>query len=377
MFSKRKYSSWIMAFLFAVGVIIVYKTVDNLNFVFDFLHKSVSAISPIITGFIISYLLNIPVVKLESVIKKSKNKFLQKHSKGLSIAAIYILIATVIIILLRIIIPAFYKNIVDLYASIPYYGDLLINTLQHWQDKFDLHILTLNSKSIDDAMRKLLLSIDISEFGKYAQGIISATSGLISVFISITASIYMLFSKNHIVNSFRRILHAFFKKEQVESFVTFIKNVNNIFSKYIYAMLVDALIVGILSTIILSIIGVKYAIILGFLIGLMNLIPYFGATISGVLVTVITLLTGGISKGIWTGITLIILQQVDGNFIGPKIEGEMLEVSPLLIITSVTLGGGLFGIWGMLLSVPVALVVKMLVGEIISHQESKKGDSNE
>lgn len=377
MFSKRKYSSWIMAFLFAVGVIIVYKTVDNLNFVFDFLHKSVSAISPIITGFIISYLLNIPIVKLESVIKKSKSKFLQKHSKGLSIAAIYILIATVIIILLRIIIPAFYKNIVDLYASIPYYGDLLINTLQHWQDKFDLHILTLNSKSIDDAMRKLLLSIDISEFGKYAQGIISATSGLISVFISITASIYMLFSKNHIANSFRRILHAFFKKEQVESFVTFIKNVNNIFSKYIYAMLVDALIVGILSTIILSIIGVKYAIILGFLIGLMNLIPYFGATISGVLVTVITLLTGGISKGIWTGITLIILQQVDGNFIGPKIEGEMLEVSPLLIITSVTLGGGLFGIWGMLLSVPVALVVKMLVGEIISHQESKKGDSNE
>ena len=113
----------------------------------------------------------------------------------------------------------------------------------------------------------------------------------------------------------------------------------------------------------MSILGVKYAVLLGFMIGLFNLIPYLGAIIAVVIAGLITLLTGGIYQAIWMLVIVIILQQIDGN---------SLQISPILIIFSVTVIGSYFGIIGMFLAVPIVAVIKLMINDFIKYKESTK-----
>ena len=115
----------------------------------------------------------------------------------------------------------------------------------------------------------------------------------------------------------------------------------------------------------MSIMGVKYAALLGFMIGLFNVIPYFGAIIAVAIAVVITIFTGGITQAIWLAVVVIILQQIDANIINPKIIGNSLKISPLLVIFAVTVGGAYFGVLGMFLAVPVIAVIKLLVSDYI------------
>ena len=121
---------------------------------------------------------------------------------------------------------------------------------------------------------------------------------------------------------------------------------------------------------------VKYAVMLGLFIGLFNLIPYFGAIIAVAISVILTILTGGLSKAIEMAIVVIILQQIDANFINPKIVGESLEISPLLVIFSVTIGGAYFGILGMFLAVPVAAVIKVLITDLVDYKYKKREELN-
>ena len=154
----------------------------------------------------------------------------------------------------------------------------------------------------------------------------------------------MLIDKEKIKASCRRVLYLILKEEKSSKLIMYVKRINGVFSKYIFCLLLDALIMAVAATTILSILNVKYAMILGLMIGVLNLIPYFGAICAAVLSIIITLITGGFFQALWTAIALIVLQQIDGNFIGPKIMGQVLDASPLWIIFAVTLGGGLFGI---------------------------------
>ena len=124
-------------------------------------------------------------------------------------------------------------------------------------------------------------------------------------------------------------------------------------------------IIVIATSIAMSIIGVKYAVLLGFLIGLFNIIPYFGAIIAVAITVLITIFTGGINQAILVAIILIILQQIDSNIINPKIIGEGLKVSPILIIFAVTVGGHYFDVLGMFLAVPVVAIIKILINDYI------------
>lgn len=126
----------------------------------------------------------------------------------------------------------------------------------------------------------------------------------------------------------------------------------------------------------MSIMHVKYAVMLGLFIGLFNLIPYFGAIIAVAISVILTILTGGLSKAIEMTIVVIILQQIDANFINPKIVGESLEISPLLVIFSVTIGGAYFGILGMFLAVPVAAVIKVLITDLVDYKYKKREELN-
>ena len=132
--------------------------------------------------------------------------------------------------------------------------------------------------------------------------------------------------------------------------------------------------------IVLSLMKVKYAVILGLFIGAMDMIPYFGSIISVVIAEVIILITGGVWKTIWTSVVLLIMQQLDGNLLAPKIMGMSLDMRPLWIVLVITVGGKFFGFLGMLLSVPIAAVIRAIVIDYIDEyaikKESKRGDSD-
>lgn len=369
---KQKYSTWFLAFLFVSGIIVVYKTVDNFNFIFSYIGRIINALSPFITGFIIAYLLNTPIKKFQGFLIKSNSKLLKNHSKGISITAIYLILVIALTVILRLIVPAISKNLYDLYLNIPDYLTVILQKISEWQKRFDINIIHFDKESAISAIQGFIKNLNLSEIGKYAQGVLSLTSGVITTFISIIISIYMLADKQLISAGIKRLLNLFLAREKAEKFTEYAAKTNDIFSKYIFSIVMDCLIIGILSTIILSILKVKYAMILGLIMGVLSLIPYFGAIIAVILCIVITLLTGGLLQAIWVAIALIVLQQIDGNFIGPKIMGNMLEARPLLIIFAVTLGGGLFGIWGMLLSVPIVMVIKMLLEDLIAAKESEK-----
>ena len=366
-----KYQTGLFAFLFVVGLIIVYKTVDNFNFIFAFFGKMISSISSFVVGFIIAYLLNMPTKKLVSIFAKSRIGFVRKSKKVLAISSVYLIAVFVVFVSLRMIIPAIYKNLQDLYFNVPYYFDVIAENINMLQDKLEIEIIKLDKESAITAIQGFLTNLKITELGKYAQGVINITSGVIDTFIALIVSIYMISDKKLIKGSIERFFNAFFKPEVVEKCISYVKRINSIFTKYIISVVIDGGVMGTLAAIIMSIMNVKYAVMLGLLIGVSNLIPYFGAIISIIVTIIVTLLTGGWVKALWVGVLLLVLQQIDGNFIGPRIMSNMLKARPLLIIFAVTLGGGLFGVWGMVLSVPVAMVVKMIVCDIVEAKEEK------
>lgn len=370
----EKYRNWIIAFVFAVAVIAVYKTFDNLYRIVGLAGAVIKSLSPFIIGFVIAYILNIPATKIENFCKNSKYAFVKKKSKSISIISVYLLLVLVAYITISAIAPALYRNVAELYNNIPNYLGYAMNELEILQNKYGLSIFEFNEESVMGAFDKLLGKFDIAEFGKYAKGFVGITSGVINIFIGIIVSVYMLTGKEKILNSLKNILGLLLKDEKSRKVLRVARKIDAIFSKYLFCLILDAVIMAVLATVILSILKVKYAIILGIMIGLFNLIPYFGAIFAATLSVIITLITGGLMQGIWTAVSLIILQQVDGNFIGPKIMGEVLDASPLWIILAVTLGGGFFGITGMIISVPVLVSIKMVVTDLIKEKEAEQSE---
>ncbi len=366
-----KYTVWIMAFMFVVGVIVVYKSFNSVGAIKDFFSELMSILSSFVIGFVIAYLLNTPVKKIEKVLEKCKYRFILNNKKRIAVFSVYIMAVVVIVVVLRLIIPVLGRNIADLCQHMPIYIDSLLNYIK------DMHLENIiPSFDIDKLVSKIPIdkffsSLDFSMIGKYAQSVMGITANVINVFIGIIISIYILFEKDAIKGYIYRILKAVISKEAADSVADKYRTVNGNFSKFVSCQLVDAVIVSTLASVILSLLKVRYAIVLGTLLGIFNLIPYFGAIFASVLAVVITFFTGGLLKAVWTAVSLIAVQQVDGNIIGPRIMGNSLKVSPLLIIFAVTFGGGLFGIVGMLISVPIAASLKSFLDEYLERREVK------
>ncbi|MCI8404655.1 MAG: AI-2E family transporter [Clostridia bacterium] len=367
----EKYYGWIVAFVFCVAVIAVYKTFDNFSNVTKYIGTVIGALKPFFIAFIIAYLLNMPAKRLQALLRKSKKDFIIKHSLGISIIFVYITTLIAVVLVLRMLIPALYKNVVDLYNNFPDY----ISAFQSYINNFEIAKKFSMSKSGIDLfaeIEKLFRSIDLTQFGKYAQGVYNMTTGLFGTFVAIIASIYMLIDKERLQKSFIRIMDCFLKEKRVDGIIDHAKRINDIFTNYIYSRLTCSVIMAIVSSIVLMMFKVKYALILGIFIGMMDMIPYFGSIISWAAVTIVTFITGGLWKGIWVAVVMLVLQQLDGNLLGPKVMGDSLEIRPFWIVFAVSVGGTLFGFLGMLFSVPVIAIIRVILSDYVTARENRK-----
>lgn len=367
---KNIWTKWLYWFIFAVAVISVYKTLDNFNEIGNWFKNFFDIIMPFLIGILIAYLLYIPARKIENKIKKNKMEIISKKARGISVFIVYVLAISGIALIIRFIIPAIAQSVMDLINNFQNYYNLLLEKYNNLPEES-----IIKSKEVAVAIDQLKTIdftqyINMSKLTEYAKGVINIASGIFDAFVALIVSIYILAERTQIRDFIKKLNYAIFGKKTAKSINKYFERTNDIFLKFLGSQFLDAIVVAILVSIAMGIMRVKYAVLLGFMIGLFNMIPYFGAIIAVVISFIITILTGGIPKAIIMVIIVTILQQIDANIINPKIVGESLKISPLLVIFAVTLGGAYFGVLGMFLAVPIVAVMKILVMDYIEYKNN-------
>ena len=369
---NRKLSAkrWVSYFLLAVCIIIVYKILDNFGNVQQWFVILFKALKPFLVGIFIAYILMLPCRKIEKTYKSSKFKFLSKHARGLSVFTTYLITLLILIIIINFIFPILKESVMELIMGIPGYYESIVNQVSNLPEDsiFKSDVANTIIENIRNINVQELLSLNYEKVLQYAQNILNVFSSIFDIFVSLVVSVYVLLQRAEIMKFLNKLAKRIFNKKTYDHIDKYFGQANEMFFKFVGSQVIDAFIVGILTTIAMSIIGVKYAPLLGFMIGLFNLIPYIGAIVAVAVAILITFITGGWLQALIMAIVVIILQQIDANIINPRIIGNSLEISPLLVIFSVTVGGAYFGMIGMFLAVPVAAVIKLILEDFVNNE---------
>lgn len=366
------WGKWLYWFIFAVAVITVYKTLDNFTQITNWIKGIINVLMPFIIGILIAYIFYIPSKKIERFYSKSKLKLIKKKARTLSVFTVYLIALIVIILAMNFIIPTLVTSFQDLANNLVGYYNNTIEGLKNVPEESLLRKIDIEKVANSLSNIKIEEYVNLSTITEYAKGAIGIANGIFDFFVSLIVSVYILLERTRILNFIKKLAGAILKEKTYNSIGKYFNNTNEIFFKFLSSQVIDAIIVGILTSIAMLILGVKYAVLLGFLIGISNLIPYFGAIIGVGISIIITIFTGGISQSIWMAIIVIVLQQIDANIINPKIVGSSLEISPLLVIFAVTIGGAYFGVFGMFLAVPIFTVIKILIEDYIEYRNAVK-----
>jgi len=370
--NNKEWKKWLFWFSFAVAAIVVYKTIDSVSSIISSIGSFFKLIMPFFMAILVAYILYMPCKGIEKVIKKIKFKIFNKHARGLSVLLVYVIAVLIIFIIINFIIPTVKESIVDLVENLPNYYNSAIEFVDNADEdsiitKLNVKQYISNLNSVDFG-QEIINWISMDNISSYIKGIVGAANVIFDMFVTIVVSIYILLERADIKSFFENLSKAIFDKKTNMAIARYYRKTNSIFFNFIASQLIDALVVGIITSIAMSIMKIKYAVLLGFMIGLFNIIPYFGAIVAVILAILITVFTGGIAQAIWLGIVVIVLQQIDANIINPKILGNSLNLSPILVIFAVTVGGAYFGVLGMFLGVPVIAFLKIIIDDFISYR---------
>lgn len=371
----KSISKWFYYFTLGMSLIFVYKFVSDFGALWDLAKRVISVIMPFIMGIIVAYLFYRPITFLERIL--NKNKALEKISRPVSIFAVYIIAILLIILLINCVMPPIKESIQELVNNYPNY----IEDAKNYVANADENSI-LKKVNVEEIINKVQ-SFDIGTYLStdrilgYINTVIGVFGAVFNIFVTIVISIYILLQRKEIKEFLKKLGKSLFDEPAYTRLSKYFTTSNKILLDFIYCQIIDAIIIGILVSVALSIIGVKYSILLGFFIGLFNIIPYFGAIIAIAVAVLITVFTGGVQQALIMAVTVIILQQIDANIINPKILGDGLKISPILVIFAVTVGGEFFGVIGMFLAVPVIAVMKLLIVDFIEIREKKKKEQME
>ncbi|WP_058485073.1 AI-2E family transporter [Defluviitalea phaphyphila] len=344
--------------------------------------KILSLFSPFFIGVVIAYLLD-PIVNIyqEKVIKpislklkNSKNisrkknniKYKVKNTRTFATLLTYITIILIIIligILLSTSIGSHkgFKSMDNLINSIKAYTQSFNNIISDIQQNLDrIGFLQEVENTIYDFTNKLGELVQ-NVTAKIIDGITKAGNQVINFAMALVISFYLLKDKSIFLNLSNQFFKIILPQKTFENIKNYLSDIDHVLSAYIRGQLTDSLIMGILIGISVAIIGIDFPIIIGIIAGIANIIPYFGPIIGMIPAVLMGLISDNPMKALYAIITLFILQQIDGAIIAPKIVGESVDVHPIAIIISITVGGSLFGLMGMLLAVPAAALLKLLL----------------
>lgn len=359
---------------------------------FAFLLQNLSAIgkaigalakisTPIVYGFVIAYLL-FPVLKFceNGFSRLARKKPLKKKTlRALSMLATYLIALIVIGIFVLIVAPQVISSVSALVSNFSEYS----SSFAAWADGIIGRVQSLsNGESFWSAPLSSLLesgesiirdaaSMLVSSFPNVISFVTSFTTTIGYFVIGVVISIYMLFDKEMLVARLKKFTYAVLPKKGADTTVLFFRDIDESVGGFINSKLLDSLIVGVGSYFIFLIAGIKFPALIAVIIGVTNIIPVFGPII-GAIPSGLLLLIVEPRKVILFIILIIIIQQIDGNVLGPKLIGRATGVSGFWVMVSLTVAGGLFGIWGMVLAVPVFSLLYRLVKSAVNARLTQK-----
>lgn len=371
------------AFLVVAASIVFYFAFLRFGHISGILGKIFQILKPIIYGFVLAYLLN-PLMKMVEnfIVKLLKGKIkkeerLKKFARGVGIFTALLFAGALIVALCNMILPELYRSIRNMVYTVP-------EQLNEWMERlsemeFDDSTLALITKNVltettaffENWIRSdLLRQINIWISG-LTEGVISVVNELMNIVIGIIVSVYVLFSKETFAGQSRKVVYAVLKPEKANLVLHITRKSNEIFGGFIIGKIIDSAIIGVLCFIGLSILDMPYTLLVSVIVGVTNVIPFFGPYIGAIPSAILLLLTDPI-KGLYFLVFIIFLQQLDGNIIGPKILGDSTGLSAFWVVFSILLGGGLFGFVGMIMGVPTFAVIYYLFQTFINQNLEKK-----
>lgn len=361
--------------------------------------------APVICGVVIAYILN-PLMMLlenklfgklknaneiekapeksgdESIIKKIEKRAVTAKRKRtlarvLSLILTYIILFAVLVGISIAVVPSVAKSVIDLAEQLPDYlnqAETFLNDF--FKDNPQIaDFLFKEFTNISDAVKKFAADLDPNLINNVGSGLwnfaMALLTGLKNVLLGLIIAIYLLFSKERLLAQCKKIFFAFIKNERCERLFAGLSKSNNIFKKYIISNLLDAMIIFVCMVIGMFAMGMPYQMLISAICAVTNLIPFFGPFIGAIPSGILILLVDP-SKVIWFALFVLILQQCDGNVIKPFLFGETMGLPAIWVLVSIIVGGGLFGIPGMLLGAPVFAVIYLLFAEFVSGKLKKK-----
>lgn len=360
------------AIVSAVTIICIFIGI-NISVFLSYLGNILNVINPLIVGFIIAYLFN-PMMKMfENKVYKfiEKKKPHPKLKRAFSIITTYLIYAIILSLVIALIIPQVVVSYNDLLGKM----DIYIKSLGNLLDDIDGKLPFINTDELIGYINELLSDSYslIQNITPYITGFFSVlVDQLKNAFLGIIISIYFLSSKEKLIAIVKKSMFAFLKREKGESIISFLKFTDDTFGGFIIGKLLDSLIIFILTFIVLALFKMPYYQLISVIVGVTNVIPFFGPFI-GAIPGAFIILIANPTKALWFIIIIVIIQQIDGNIIGPKILGETTGLSSLGVIVAITVMSGLFGIVGMFIGVPIFALLYVFVKKFINYMAYKKG----
>jgi len=381
-FREQVVKSMTMFFVVA-ACILFYFALLRLSEISKTVRMILAVLKPIIYGMVIAYLLN-PLVrwveqKMMHFLEKRFPKFKKKEafSRGCGIFLAIVLLLVVVVELLNMMIPQLYVSIRDMIFNVPSQMNTFVKAFNKMHSS-NTTVGMMLENVIEEAttfvqtwMRTDLMDKVNEWMTQLTAGVVLMVKEILNLIIGIIVSIYILFSKEKFAKQSKKVIYAIFKPDDANLILHLAGKSNEIFGGFIIGKIIDSAIIGVLCFIGLSIMDMPYTLLVSVVVGVTNVIPFFGPYI-GAIPSVILILLADPVKGLYFLIFILILQQFDGNILGPKILGNSTGLSSFWVVFSILIGGGLFGIPGMILGVPTFAVIYYIVNMLVNNRLKRK-----
>lgn len=356
--------------------IILFISLEHFEVVWNIFKSILTILSPFLLGLVIAFILNVPVNMIEKQLNKIKRLKSTKIKRGIAITSSIIAVLLILFFVVALIIPDIGKTITTFINQVPE----LITDIDHkiteistnypaieeWAKKIEWNPETIKTQ-LDTWIKTIGSGILSTSFNL----VVSFISKIANLFIGIIFAIYILTEKEKLANQFKLVLSSFIQKKYVTKFFQITYLANKTFSKFISGQCLEACILGFLCFLGMSIFQFPYRLSISVFVSLTALIPVFGAFIAMVIGVLLISVTS-VQSAIWFLIFFLILQQIEGNLIYPKVVGSSVGLPAIWTMMAVTVGGSCFGILGMLVSVPLSSIMYALLKDYIKTKNSEK-----
>jgi predicted PurR-regulated permease PerM len=365
----------IYSFLVAVSVILFYLAISQVSIFTDKLDSIIVILQPFIIGFSIAYIINFLLEFYENKVLETKyiKKLKLKSKRGLGIILSYITAFFIISMVVKFLLPQLIDSIVGLVNDIPTY----INSTTEFVDKVikDLNIEEQYSKTLMDNFNNL-----INYIIRFVTNLIPALGSLVAkiassiwnVILGIIVSVYLLIDKEKLCALTKKVTYGLLPENYANSLIRLVHKSNYTFGRFLIGKIIDSLIIGVLTFIILTIFKMPYTVLVSVIVGITNIIPFFGPFIGAIPSFIIILFVSPV-QSVWFLLIIFFIQQLDGNVIGPKILGDSIGISAFWILFSILIAGKVLGLVGMIIGVPLFAIFYSIVKGFIEGRLKKKG----